>query len=129
MTSALPDLIATRSALREGRLDLTQVYQQSLATARSGACQHVFLPLDEAALSQPDPAALSRPLAGLPVSVKDLFDVRGQVTSAGSTVLAGRPAAQEDAPAVARLRAAGGVVMGRTQMVEFAFSGLRSGRI
>ena len=124
MTSALPDLIATRSALREGRLDLTQVYQQSLATARAGACQHVFLQLDEAALSQPDPAALSRPLAGLPVSVKDLFDVRGQVTSAGSTVLSGRPAAQEDAPAVARLRAAGGVVMGRTQMVEFAFSGV-----
>ncbi|WCM92572.1 amidase [Acidovorax sp. NCPPB 2350] len=64
------------------------------------------------------------PLAGLPVSVKDLFDVRGQVTRAGASVLDGQPAATADAPAVARLRAAGAILLGRTNMSEFAFSGL-----
>jgi aspartyl-tRNA(Asn)/glutamyl-tRNA(Gln) amidotransferase subunit A len=58
---------------------------------------------------------------GLPVSVKDLFDVAGDVTRAGSKLLAGAPAAKQDAPAVARLRAAGAVIVGRTNMVEFAF--------
>lgn len=64
------------------------------------------------------------PLAGLPVSVKDLFDVQGQVTRAGARVMADRPAATADAPTVARLRAAGAVLLGRTNMSEFAFSGL-----
>jgi aspartyl-tRNA(Asn)/glutamyl-tRNA(Gln) amidotransferase subunit A len=63
-------------------------------------------------------------LAGLPVSIKDLFDVRGQVTTAGSKALAGEPPASADAPAVARLRAAGAILLGRTNMSEFAFSGL-----
>ncbi len=63
-------------------------------------------------------------LAGLPVSIKDLFDVRGEVTAAGSQALADAPAAQADAPAVARLRHAGAVLLGRTNMSEFAFSGL-----
>lgn len=63
------------------------------------------------------------PLAGLPVSVKDLFDVQGQVTRAGARVMADRPATA-DAPTVARLRAAGAVLLGRTNMSEFAFSGL-----
>jgi aspartyl-tRNA(Asn)/glutamyl-tRNA(Gln) amidotransferase subunit A len=58
---------------------------------------------------------------GLPVSVKDLFDVGGDVTRAGSKLLAGAPAARADAPAVARLRAAGAVIVGRSNMVEFAF--------
>ena len=64
------------------------------------------------------------PLAGIPLSIKDLFDVQGDVTSAGSVVLKGLPAAASDAPAVERLRAAGCVVIGRTNMTEFAFSGL-----
>ena len=59
------------------------------------------------------------PVDGLPVSVKDLFDVAGDITRAGSKVLAQKAAA--DAPAVARLRAAGAVLVGRTNMVEFAF--------
>ena len=58
---------------------------------------------------------------GLPVSVKDLFDVAGDVTRAGSRVLAGAAVAAADAPAVARLRAAGAVIIGRSNMVEFAF--------
>jgi aspartyl-tRNA(Asn)/glutamyl-tRNA(Gln) amidotransferase subunit A len=64
------------------------------------------------------------PLAGIPVSVKDLLDVAGQVTTAGSTVLRDAPAATRDATVVARLRAAGAVIVGRTNMTEFAFSGL-----
>jgi aspartyl-tRNA(Asn)/glutamyl-tRNA(Gln) amidotransferase subunit A len=61
---------------------------------------------------------------GLPVSLKDLFDVAGDVTRAGSKVLAGAPPAARDAAAVARLRAAGAVFIGRTNMVEFAFGGV-----
>jgi len=61
------------------------------------------------------------PIDGLPISVKDLFDVGGDVTRAGSKVLSDAPPALADAPAVARLRAAGAVIVGRTNMVEFAF--------
>mmetsp|Transcript_44262 Transcript_44262/g.145015 ORF Transcript_44262/g.145015 Transcript_44262/m.145015 type:complete len:463 (-) Transcript_44262:69-1457(-) len=64
------------------------------------------------------------PVEGLPVSVKDLFDVGGDVTLAGSKALASEPPATRDAPAVARLRAAGAVILGRTSMVEFAFGGI-----
>ncbi|MBO1325185.1 amidase [Acetobacter sp. TBRC 12305] len=63
-------------------------------------------------------------VAGVPVSVKDLFDEAGNVTRAGSTVLADAPAAATDAPAIARLKAAGLLGMGRTTMTEFAFSGV-----
>jgi aspartyl-tRNA(Asn)/glutamyl-tRNA(Gln) amidotransferase subunit A len=68
--------------------------------------------------------AAPSPYAGIPVSIKDLFDIAGQVTRAGSTVLASRPPASQDAPSVARLRSAGFVLIGRTNMSEFAFSGL-----
>ena len=64
------------------------------------------------------------PFAGIPISIKDLFDIRGDVTTAGSRVLRSAPPAERDAPAVARLRAAGFIVIGRTNMTEFAFSGL-----
>src|ERR1700730_3584612 len=64
------------------------------------------------------------PLAGLPVSLKDLFDVAGERTLAGSKALDDTPPAQCDAAIVARLRAAGAVLIGRTNMTEFAFSGV-----
>jgi aspartyl-tRNA(Asn)/glutamyl-tRNA(Gln) amidotransferase subunit A len=64
------------------------------------------------------------PLAGLPVSIKDLFDIAGDVTTAGSKILSDRPPAAMDAVAVARLRSAGAVVIGRSNMTEFAFSGI-----
>ena len=64
------------------------------------------------------------PLAGLPVTVKDLYDIAGRTTMAGSVLRAGRPAATQDAPAVARLRAAGAAITGLTNMSEFAFSGV-----
>ncbi len=64
------------------------------------------------------------PLAGIPVAVKDLCDVEGEVTTAGSTILANRAPATAHAPVVARLIAAGCIVVGRTNMTEFAYSGL-----
>ena len=64
------------------------------------------------------------PYAGIPIAIKDLADIRGQVTRAGSTALADRPVAVADAPVVARLRAAGFVIIGRANMTEFAYSGL-----
>lgn len=64
------------------------------------------------------------PVEGIPISVKDLYDVAGDVTRAGSKVLDDAAPAACDAPAVARLRAAGAVVVGRTNMVEFAFGGV-----
>jgi aspartyl-tRNA(Asn)/glutamyl-tRNA(Gln) amidotransferase subunit A len=60
---------------------------------------------------------------GLPVSLKDLFDVAGEVTRAGSKIM-DNVARKADAAAVARLRAAGAVFIGRTNMVEFAFGGV-----
>src|SRR5256885_15322377 len=65
------------------------------------------------------------PLDGVIVSIKDLFDVKGEVTRAGSRVLANEGlVATADAPAVVRLRAAGAVIVAKTNMSEFAFSGV-----
>jgi aspartyl-tRNA(Asn)/glutamyl-tRNA(Gln) amidotransferase subunit A len=68
--------------------------------------------------------AIPSPFAGIPISIKDLFDMAGDVTTAGSRVLRDAPAATRDAPCVARLRAVGFIPIGRTNMTEFAFSGL-----
>jgi len=68
-------------------------------------------------------AAPSR-FAGIPIAIKDLFDIAGEVTTAGSKALADRPPAMTDAVAVARLRQAGFVLLGRASMTEFAYSGL-----
>jgi aspartyl-tRNA(Asn)/glutamyl-tRNA(Gln) amidotransferase subunit A len=90
-----------------------------------------FLSLNAAAVREAAAAAqqrirthTARPLEGITVSIKDLFDVAGEVTAAGSTVLRSRPPATQDAPVVARLRAAGAIPFGRSNMVEFAFSGV-----
>jgi aspartyl-tRNA(Asn)/glutamyl-tRNA(Gln) amidotransferase subunit A len=67
---------------------------------------------------------VASPLAGLPISLKDLFDVSGERTLAGSKALDDSPPAVRDAPVVSRLRSAGAVLIGRTNMTEFAFSGV-----
>ncbi|WP_322047320.1 amidase [Paraburkholderia sp. J67] len=100
--------------------------------AAGGDGAHAFIHVDaDGACRQADAQdALRRagvklsPLAGLPVSVKDLFDVAGQATRAGSRVLNDAAPATQDAPAIERLRRAGAVLIGRTNMSEFAFSGL-----
>ena len=108
--------------------NLQRVYQ----AAREPAADHVFTRLyPEEAMSaarrvdqQRQRGEAQGPLAGLPVSVKDLYDVAGETTRAGAIVCEGEPVAQADAPAVARLRRAGALVMGKTSMSEFAFSGV-----
>ena len=96
----------------EGARTFTQTYHPA---ARAAA---------DAADLQRRAGYVASPLAGIPVSVKDLFDIEGQVTRAGSTVLADAPPATADAVTVARLKRAGAVIVGRTNMSEFAFSGL-----
>lgn len=97
---------------------------------RSG--KHVFLKLyPEAARAAADAADARRKagvslgaLDGALVSIKDLFDVAGEATTAGSTILRDAAPAAADAPVVARLRRAGAVILGKTNMVEFAFGGI-----
>jgi aspartyl-tRNA(Asn)/glutamyl-tRNA(Gln) amidotransferase subunit A len=99
---------------------------------QDGEGSRVFVMADaEGALEQADHIdALRRKgrapsrYAGIPVSIKDLFDVAGQVTAAGSTILRDAEPAAGDATCVARLRAAGFVFLGRTNMTEFAYSGV-----
>lgn len=124
-----------RARLARGEITHEALVQQALDAAQGPAAAHVFTRLHpQAALAAARHAdALARagvpggPLAGLPVTVKDLFDVAGEATWAGSALRQEEPAAapaQADAPAVARLRAAGAAILGKTNMSEFAFSGV-----
>src|SRR5580693_7137972 len=121
-------------ALRAGRTTSRDLVEQALERIEdpSGQGAIAFMHVDAARARAAADAhdALRRagtvlsPLAGIPVSIKDLFDIEGQVTRAGSRALAHALPASADAVAVARLRRAGGVLIGRTNMSEFAFSGL-----
>ncbi|RST85712.1 amidase [Aquibium carbonis] len=100
------------------------------AAGEDGQCSFTALRLDKAraeaeAIDEARAAgATLPPFAGIPVTVKDLFDLAGEVTRAGSLLLRGAPPAAKDADAIARLRRAGFIVIGRTNMTEFAYSGL-----
>ncbi|NND91698.1 MAG: amidase [Granulosicoccus sp.] len=72
----------------------------------------------------PGDTRISHPLRGALVSVKDLFDVKGYVSAAGSRFMSHCAPAQSDAPAVRRLREAGAIIIGHTSMTELAYSGL-----
>ncbi len=93
------------------------------------ACLTVYREAAQAAAEAADARAKSGislgPLDGAIVSIKDLFDVAGEVTRAGSKLLAeeGQPA-ESDAPVVRRLRGAGAVIVAKTNMTEFAYSGV-----
>ena len=119
------DLLSTRQRLRAGQTDARAEIEQAIACACATACRDAFVQTDfDGARVQAAAAGPGQPLAGLAVSVKDLFDVAGQVSRAGSVVLEGAPPAPRDAVAVARLRAAGAALIGRTNMSEFAYSGV-----
>lgn len=121
-------------ALAAGTTTSEAIAEEALAAAErpDGEGKRVFIALDPAKVrAQARASDLLRkagivpsPLAGIPISIKDLFDVAGEVTTAGSVVMRNDPPAAQDAPAIARLRAAGAVLMGRTNMTEFAYSGL-----
>jgi len=123
-----PTLAEAARALVEGRTTSAALVAEALsrAAAPSFVALHAARARAEAAAQDALRAAgaAPSPLAGLPVTVKDLFDEAGQVTRAGSVALDGAAPAAADAPVVARLRRAGMVVIGRTNMTEFAFSGL-----
>lgn len=122
----LPDLHATRARILSGLTSADAELDAALAAARAPACANAFVRItaEEARRAAARPTSTQRVLSGLAASVKDLFDVAGQVTAAGSTVLADAAPATQDGPAVARLRAAGAALVGRTNMTEFAFSGV-----
>lgn len=118
------------TALAAGTTTARALLEESLAAAAAEPSAFTALQADAARAAADAQDALRRAgrapsrHAGIPVTVKDLFDQAGHVTRAGSVALEGAEPASQDAPVVARLQAAGMVVMGRTNMVEFAFSGL-----
>jgi len=119
------DLCSALANVRSGECRATDLLQAAIETARSPVCAHVFAQtLFDGAMQAAARAAPQLPLAGLPVTVKDLFDVEGTRSAASSLVLDDAPVTAQDSPAVARLRAAGAAILGRTHMVEFAYSGV-----
>ena len=127
----LPTLTELRATLTTPGAHAALV-ERVLAEARGPAALAVYTAaFPEAAMdaARAADAALAAgqalgPLAGLPVTVKDLFDIAGRTTMAGSVLREGEPVATQDAEAVARLKRAGAAVTGLTNMTEFAFSGV-----
>jgi aspartyl-tRNA(Asn)/glutamyl-tRNA(Gln) amidotransferase subunit A len=120
----------TLKGLAAGELrssDLVEACLHAIADA-SGEGSRTFIRTfsdsARAAARQFDVHRVAGPLGGLPVSIKDLFDIAGERTTAGSVVLADAAPAHADSLAVARLRAAGVVLLGQTNLSEFAYSGL-----
>lgn len=124
----LSQLLASR------KITSRQLVEQALAAiedpAGEGARAFLLVHHDEALVAADRVDALRRGgaklplLAGIPISIKDLFDEAGVVTLGGSRVLAGTPPAERDSTVVERLRGSGAVIVGRTNLTEFAYSGL-----
>lgn len=131
MASTLNELTL---ALSEGRTSAVQLAEAALARAQdqAGEGARAFTRLyAESALAQARASDTLRAagivrsaVEGLPISIKDLFDIEGETTMAGSVAREGEPAADANAEVVQRLIAAGAVIIGRTNMTEFAYSGL-----
>lgn len=131
MRATLNELAAD---LATGRTTASQLVEQSLARIadETGEGARAFLKVhaDKARIAARAADDLRKAglapsrFAGIPIAVKDLFDLAGEPTPAGSKVLADARPAEADAPAIARLKAAGFIVVGRNNMTEFAFSGV-----
>ena len=127
-------ILALAADLAEGRTTSCALIEEALARIddKAGEGGRAFIKVWRArARAEADHwdqvrkhASLASPLAGIPISVKDLFDIAGEPTTAGSIALEDAAPAKADAPIVQRLRAAGAVLVGRTNMTEFAFSGI-----
>ena len=130
----IPTLAELHSSLQEGRATSAKLTDAALAHIADPAGEgvrvftRVYSGQARAAAQASDllrSANLARSaIDGLPISIKDLFDVAGETTMAGSLVREGAPAATEHAVIVKRLLAAGAVIVGRTNMTEFAYSGV-----
>src|SRR6202012_251927 len=129
-----PTLTSLAADLESGRTNARKLVDECLARIadKSGEGARTFVHVEvEAAIEAAkamdrlrDVRAAPSPFAGIPLSIKDLFDIKAQVTRAGSRALEDSAPAEADAPVVSRLRAAGFVVIGRTNMTEFAYSGI-----
>jgi aspartyl-tRNA(Asn)/glutamyl-tRNA(Gln) amidotransferase subunit A len=124
--------VATAGAIASGRITARDAVEASLTRiAATNGRLHAFIAVTaEEARAEADlldtlagRGARRGPLHGVPVAVKDIIDVSGQKTRAGSVTRDHLPAAASDAFAVSRLRAAGAVVVGKTHTVEYAFGG------
>lgn len=132
--NSLPTIAQQATVLREGRSSSASLVEAALERIRApqGEGPRTFTRVYDAAAraaarasDELRSAGLGRSaIDGLPISIKDLFDVAGETTMAGSVARQGEPAAPADAAVVKRLRGAGAVIVGRTNMTEFAFSGL-----
>ncbi|MEO3788254.1 amidase family protein [Actinocorallia sp. B10E7] len=129
---SVEDGSALGERFRDGALDVVDVIEQALRHAVTPEAADVFITLTgERAIREAEDArarhAAGRPLGlldGVPVAVKDLFDVAGTVTTAGSRTRTTAAPATRDAHVVRRLAEAGMVCVGKTNLSEFAFSGL-----
>lgn len=132
MTHITETIAQLNARLSAGETTREAIVANAIANAAQQSAAHVFTRVyADAALAAARCADASAaagvelpPLAGLPVSIKDLYAVAGETTLSGSVVCRGEPAQASDAPAVARLRASGAAIIGKTNMTEFAFSGV-----
>jgi aspartyl-tRNA(Asn)/glutamyl-tRNA(Gln) amidotransferase subunit A len=123
-----------RNLLQQRTVTSRELIERALAAIKApqGEGARAFLEVHEqeslAAADRADAELRSgsniRPLCGIPISIKDLFDEAGVVTRGGSTILADAPPAERDSPVVERLKNAGAIIIGRTNLTEFAYSAL-----
>jgi len=127
-------IVQLSQLLASQKITSRQLVEQALAAIKDpqGEGSRTFLSVHESeALAAADQVDAQRragaklpALAGIPISIKDLFDEAGVTTLGGSNVLVGTPPATRDSSVVERLKKAGAVIIGRTNLVEFAYSGL-----
>lgn len=129
--TVFPTIADLASALTEGSVTAASLVEDSFARSDAPSAAHVYVTrLDDTARRQAHEADAARargnapPYAGIPITLKDNVGLAGMPTTAGSKIMADAPPAPADAPVAKKLRAAGFIPMGRTNMTEFAFSGL-----
>jgi aspartyl-tRNA(Asn)/glutamyl-tRNA(Gln) amidotransferase subunit A len=127
-------IVELAQLLASQKITSRQLVEQALVAIKdpNGEGSRTFLSVHESeALAVADRVDAQRrdgaklpALTGIPISIKDLFDEAGVTTLGGSKALVGTPAATRDSTVVERLKKAGAVIIGRTNLVEFAYSGL-----
>lgn len=130
MNLTMASVLETSTAVQAGQVSAAQVVDDALARIRAhDEAINSFTRVAEASARAAAAEVDSRiskglatgSLAGVPFAAKDLFDVQGEVTTAGAKLRNSASKAKHDAPLIARLKAAGAVYMGRLNMDEFAY--------